>query len=122
MSLRQTVQQAIESGINALDDLAERATYTGIAPGTYNATTGAPVNTSTPYSGVPMVLTGYSKEEIDGENVLAQDMKAIIATRSLTPVPTITDKITRGDGSVWSVISIKTDPAGAAWVLQVRRP
>ncbi len=120
------IQDAIQSGLAALRPtelgIQTLATYTRIAPGTYNVTTGVPANTVTPYANVPTVFTGYSKEEIDGESVLAQDLKAIIATLDLIPTPTVNDRMTRADGSIWSVMAVTTDPAGAAWVLQVRRP
>lgn len=122
MSLRAAIQQAVQSGIVALDDLAERATYTSVGTPSYSPATGAVTTPSTNSTSVPMVFASYSRMEIDGEAIRAEDQKAIVATKDLTPVPTINDSITRADGTVWSVIAIKTDPAGAAWVLQVRRP
>ena len=122
MSLRAAIQQAVQAGIVAIDDLAERATYTSVGISTYNATTGGVTKASTAFASVPMVFASYSRMEIDGEAVRAEDLKAIIAARDLTPVPTVNDTIARADGTGWSVIGIKRDPAGAAWVLQVRRP
>lgn len=122
MSLRDAIQQAVQAGILSLDDLAERATYTSMATPSYDATTGTITKPSTSYASVPMVFTSFSRMEIDGEAVRAEDLKAIIATQDLTPTPTINDTITRADGTVWSVIGIRTDPAGAAWVAQIRRP
>lgn len=122
MSLRDAIQQAVQAGIVALDDLAGRAVYTSKGTPTYSATTGAVGGSSTALANVPMVFASYSKLEIDGEAVMAEDQKAIIAVLDLAATPTKNDVITKADGTVWSVISIKTDPAGAAWVLQVRRP
>lgn len=122
MSLRTQIQQAVQAGITTMDDLAERATYTSVATQTYDPTTGTITTPSLHSADVPIVFTSFSRMEIDGEAVRAEDLKAIIATKDLTPIPTVNDTITREDGTVWSVISIKTDPAGAVWVLQMRRP
>lgn len=122
MSLREQIQQAVQDGIAAMDDLAESSTYTSVGTPSYTPSTGAITEPSTLYAGVPIIFTSYSRMEIDGEAVRAEDQKAIIATQDLTPMPTINDTITRADGTIWNVISIRTDPAGAAWILQVRRP
>lgn len=122
MSLREQIQQAVQSGIAAMDDLAESSTYTSVATPSYTPSTGAITEPSTLYAGVPIIFTSYSRMEIDGEAVRAEDQKAIIATMDLVPTPTLNDTITKADGTVWNVIGIRTDPAGAAWVLQVRRP
>lgn len=122
MSLCDAIQQAVQTGIVALDDMAKRATYTSMATPTYNATTGAITTPSTSYSGVPIVFASYDTREIDGETIRLEDQKAILATLDLAATPTKNDTITKADGTVWSVVSIQTDPAGAAWVLQVRRP
>lgn len=122
MSLRSVIQQAVQTGIAALDDLAERATYTSVRTPAYDALTGTISKPSLAYPTVPMVFTSYSRQEIDGETIRQEDQKAIIAQLALTPVPTLNDTITRADGTVWTVVSVRTDPAGAAWVLQCRRP
>ena len=122
MSLRAVIQQAVQTGIAAMDDLAEQATYTSVATPSYDPATGTITKPSASYAAVPMVFTSYARKEIDGEVIRPEDQKAVIAQLSLTPVPTLNDTITRMDGSVWNVVSVMTDPAGAAWVLQVRRP
>lgn len=122
MSLRAQIQQAVQAGIAAMDDLAERATYTSMETPSYNAATGTITKPITTYADVPMVFTSFSRMEIDGDAVRAEDLKAIISTQDLTPTPTVNDTITRADGTVWSVIGIRADPAGAAWVVQIRRP
>lgn len=122
MSLRQQIRQAVQTGINALDDLAERARYTSVRTPNYDALTGTISKPTLAYPNVPMVFTSYSRQEIDGETIRPEDQKAVIAQLALEPVPTLNDTITRPDGSVWTVVGIRTDPASAAWVLQVRRP
>lgn len=123
MSLRTQIQQAVQVGLAALDDIPELATYQHApATPTYNASTGESSAVPTPYPGIRIVFTSFRRDEIDGTAIRAEDQKAVIAVRDLTPTPTINDKITRADGNTWSVIGIRVDPAGAAWVLQIRTP
>jgi hypothetical protein len=122
MSLRSQIQQAVQAGIAAIDDLAELATYQSVLTPSYEPSTGVIAQPTWTIADVPIVFTSFSRMEIDGAAVRAEDLKAIVATRDLTPVPTINDTITRANGTVWSVIGVTTDPAGAAWVLQIRRP
>lgn len=122
MSLRATVQKAVKTGVKALGDIRESATYGGVSTVVYDPATGTMVTTTSGGGIVKMVFTSFAFMEIDGSAVLANDRKAIIPTLDLAIVPTLNDTITRADGSAWNVIGIKTDPAGAAWVLQIRRP
>jgi len=122
MSLRQQVQQAVQAGMRAMDDLPESADYKSVTTPSYDPTTGTITTPNTQHVGIPVIFTNFSRREIDGEAIRAEDQKAIIATRDLPATPTINDTITRADGIAWSVIGIRTDPAGAAWVLQIRKP
>lgn len=105
-----------------MDDIPESSGYASVGTPSYAPSTGVITATPTTYPNVPVVFTNFSRMEIDGQAIRAEDQKAIIATRDLTAVPTINDMITRTDGTVWSVIAIRVDPAGAAWVLHVRKP
>lgn len=120
------VQTAIQQGLAALRDPAldvqKLVTYTSVATPSYDPATGAITTPSAAYPDVPAVFTSYGRKEIDGETIRPEDQKAVIAQLDLMLVPTLNDTITRADGSVWSVVDVMTDPAGAAWVLQVRRP
>lgn len=105
-----------------MDDLAELATYTSVATPSYDPSTGTITTPSARYPDVPIVFTSYARKEIDGEVIRPDDQKAIIAQLALTPSPTLNDTMTRADGTVWTVVAVMADPAGAAWILQVRRP
>ena len=122
MSLRTTVQRAVKTGLKAMDDIQETATYSGVTTTAYDPATGTITETSGGGGVVKMVFMSFSFMEIDGVAVLANDRKVIIASLDLDVTPTLNDTITRADGSAWNVIASKTDPAGAAWVLQIRRP
>lgn len=120
------IQDAIQQGLGTLRDpdlgIQTLCTYRSVGVPSYVPSTGVITATPTSYTSVPAIFTSFSRREIDGEAVREEDQRAIIATLDLTPVPTVNDTIVRADSSVWSIIGIAQDPAGAAWVLHVRRP
>ena len=122
MSLRGHVQSAVQAGLRATGDMRQSADYTSVATPSYDPSAGAITLPKATHIGVPVLFTNFSRMEIDGQAIRAEDQKAIMATRDLPATPTVNDTITLADGIVWRVIGIKTDPAGAAWVLHVRTP
>ena len=63
----------------------------------------------------------YRKDEVDGDAIRMEDQKCLIGATILTVTPTLNDTITRGSQS-WIVQGAQIDPAGALWIIQVRRP
>ena len=120
MGLKETIQQAVRGGLAALDNLQESIQYNAAGAPSYNATTGAPGVTMTSQT-VKGTFARYRKDEIDGEAVRLEDQKCLIGATLLTVTPTLNDTITRGS-ETWVVKGTTIDPAGALWVLQVRRP
>jgi hypothetical protein len=123
MGLRETIQQAVRTGLGALDNAYANVTYrsAGSPPGSYNTTTGT-VTTSPTSSTVKCTFVAYHKDEIDGDTIRMEDQKALIGATQLTVTPTVNDTIVDSAGKVWSVVRAKIDPMGAMWVLQVRKP
>lgn len=121
MGLRETIQNAIKSGMNAMGNIQETVTYTSVSTTSYNTTTGAITTTKTTTT-VAVVFDSYSRREMDGDTIRPEDQKVLVAKGNLTPIPGLNDTITRSDGTVWSVLSVETDPVNAHWQLQVRRP
>lgn len=122
MGLRETIQNAIQSGMNAMGNIQESVTYTAVSETAYNTATGAMTVTKQTYTAVKAVFDQYSRKEMDGDAIRPEDQKVLIAKKNLTPIPGLNDTITRADATVWSVISVQTDPVNAHWQLQVRRP
>ena len=122
MGLRETIQNAVQSGMNAMGNIQESVTYTAVSETAYNTTTGAMTVTKQTYAAVKAVFDQYSRKEMDGDAIRPEDQKVLIAKKNLTPIPGLNDTITRADATVWSVISVQTDPVNAHWQLQVRRP
>lgn len=120
------LQKAIQQGLKALKapalNIQKTATYTTVGTPSYNATTGTVTAPGTVFTKVPMVFDSFSRRDIDGEAVRAEDKQAMVSTLDLDAIPTLNDTVTMADGSVWGVIGIQTDPADAAWILHLRRP
>lgn len=116
------IQDAIRGAFTAFGDLAPVATYIAVTASSYDATTGAVTNTEKTYKGIPMVFARYKKREVDGDAILPEDQKVIIAALNLPVTPTVNDRIVMASGAIWKVMDKATDPATAVWVLQVRRP
>ena len=120
------IQDAVQEGLGVLRspdlDIQKLATYQSCATPSYDPATGAITSPTTVYPDIPVIFTSFKRIEIDGEAIRAEDQKVLIATQDLIPTPTVNDTIIAANGTLWSVMGIRTDPAGAAWVLQVRRP
>ena len=65
-------------------------------------------------------VDSYAATEIGAGAVLASDRKVFVICASLVIVPNTSDHITI-DGLSYAIVSVGRDPAGAAWILQVRR-
>jgi hypothetical protein len=122
MSLKDTIQDAVESAFEALDDVPESCTYTQTTSSTYAPATGVDTPATNTQTGVPVVFDVYSTRDIDGERIRASDQKALIAANDIVVTPKVEDTITRADGTIWTVEEVATDPATAMWELRVRKP
>lgn len=120
MGLKETIQQAVKGGLAGLGNLQGSVTYRAAGNPVYNATTGATALAMTDYT-VPATFVRYRKEDIDGDAIRPEDQKCLIGATHLTVTPTLNDTIVDG-ATTWIVQGGQIDPAGALWVIQVRRP
>lgn len=121
MSVATDIQRAVKSGVGALSGIKEPVTYKSAADPTYDTATGVSTVTTSAVS-VDVVFAGYRRDEIDGEVIRPEDQQCLIPASGFSVTPSLNDLITRADASEWSVVGIRRDPAGALWVLQIRRP
>lgn len=120
MGLQETIQRAVKSGLTALDNLQQTVSYRAASAPSYDPTTGAP-SVSRTGSTVKAMFVRYRKDEIDGDAIRPEDQKVLIGALGLGLTPTLNDTIVR-DSETWLVQGAQLDPAGALWVIQVRRP
>lgn len=122
MSLKAQIQRAVRAGISSMGDLAQRVTYISMGIPTYDATTGQVTMPRTTLANLPMVLARFSRREIDGDAVRAEDQKAVAATLDVPVTPTINDQLLDEQGVTWSVIGILGVPGQSVMTLHLRRP
>ena len=121
MGLQTTFKTAAQTIVTAFGDVAASTNYEAITSTTYNASAGTNAAVYATVGGVSVIFDVFMLKEIDGENVRAEDKKALIPALSIPSVtPSTDDRIIEG-GVVWRVMNIETDPASALWTLQVRK-
>jgi hypothetical protein len=115
MSYRQLISSAIDTAFNALGDLVTTCTYR--TKGEYSPSTGT-VGAGTDYS-CPAVITEYDFRDVDNTLIMATDRKAIVRAASLAVQPT-TEGVFLIGSKQFAIITVRTDPAGATYELQLR--
>lgn len=124
MGLRDDIQADLAEAFDEEDDLADAVTaFTGsrFLPGEYDPATGTS-GTTIAYSGRG-VFGSYSRQEVDGQHILATDIKVTALQNEVTldadgspATPQIDDTI-----NGLAVINVGKDPAGATWSIQLRK-
>lgn len=124
MGLRETIQKAAAAAIAATGNIAVSANYEVFATTVYSASAGTASTTVSTVEGVKVVIEDWSVYLVDGQHIQPNDRKAIIAANAISGVtPSPQDRLTMAASTeVWQVVRAMTDPASAAWTLQVRRP
>lgn len=131
MGLSAILQKAAQTTIRALGDVAQTITFYSLTAVTENNTTGVPARTETSTTS-RAILDAFTVEErqaaaagVPGRDpieIRSTDQKAIIAALDIPSVtPKASDRVVI-DSVSWEVFLVQTDPAGAAWVLGLRRP
>lgn len=128
MGLRDKVQSKVAKAFDKASQLADAVnsftgsyeTETGYDPVTEQA-----VVTTTTYTGRG-VLNNYDLNRIDGKNILHGDLQLISLVNEVTGKPDVdhlitTSDLVRGVDQQYKVITVTTDPAAAAYVIQLRR-
>lgn len=121
MGLADIFKDAAEAIIEAFDDIPVSVTYVQKGAATYTPATGAVTSTDTEYT-TTAIFDEYEMDEIDNNVVRATDKLAYIAANDLDVTPVVDDEITDANSVTWQVVNVRSDPADALWVLQLRKP
>lgn len=126
MGLVADIQAAVSQAFEALDDVPVAITYLSAATAgdVYDpiAETVTPSDTSI---SVNAILTNFSKEEIDGDNIRPFDRRVLIVASDLVDglgnlvTPKVDDKMTF-ESKTWQVQNVGTDPTKSVWIVQAR--
>lgn len=115
------LQNLAKQAFNLCGDTATTTTsgYYHITENEYDTSTGELVTTGNYYT-IKTLFTNYTQRELLNTDIKQTDMKVIIISKNLNFIPSIGDKLTRDDNSIWFVKNKEQDFAKCFWFLQVR--
>ncbi len=109
-----------------MGDTREAITYARDTGAITQSTTDGTLTRPTENLSVHMVPVAYTLQEINASNgaIQPEDVQGLVSATEfgLSIQPRPQDRVTRLDGSLWTVVSASADPARAVWFLQLRRP
>lgn len=128
-SLLDNQVQGLMKTLGQDDGLAPNHTYNQVTANAYDPATMTNGATEVSYADVPMVMARFKIEEIDGDVVVATDLKAIIAALDLAVQPAENDIIviqTAGTvagpvGTRYQVKGIMGVPGNSVHIVQIRK-
>lgn len=119
MSWVDLIQKQVAGAFEILDDLRTEVTYIEESSAEYSPATGS-VGTSVTYSVQNCIVTTYSVRDVNGTTVQINDRKVIMEASNLSFTPTSHGKLLF-NGSTYSIVNVRRDPAGATFILQARQ-
>jgi len=124
MGLKSVFGRAAVAALQAGGDVITESQYYHITSTVYDASTGLASAVAEQYT-ISGLFTKFSADSIDNENVLPSDVKFIVAQNDFTPgKPIQYDYVRRveAEASVqYNVQGFDQDPAGALWIIQLRK-
>lgn len=139
MGIRDELQADIAEAFDGdLADAVGTITLTGTVQGEYDPVTGTIPEVTQDYT-ARGVFSGYDRQEVDGQHVLATDIKVTILQNEFfdeagnRAVPKVGFTIIRGTKNSWfywffkysefatfRVLQVLQDPVAATWTIQLR--
>lgn len=120
MSFLALAKNLASVGIGISGDIARPLTLRRIVASGYDVLTDAPATTVTDFV-TKGVVTRPKVDEDDDSATLDITRRFLIAALDLATVPLDKDLIV-DDGKIYEIRQIKTDPAGALWIISGREP
>jgi len=125
MGLKSVFSNAAQTAFAAAGDVPASARFEMVGSSVYDASSGV---TSALSSSImtTMLFSNFSRAQIDNENVLPTDVRALLPQAYISGIVPATDnrvhKVEAGASTEYTVIEYGQDPAGATWWLQLRKP
>lgn len=119
MNLQTTLQAMTRQAFRALDGTLLSGVWMHRALPVYDPVTGDVVAPPAALYEVSVLVSQYSREEIDGVRILATDRRLCVRQAELPVAPTVRDRLDVG-GTLWSVQQLAQDAAGLTWQIQGR--
>jgi hypothetical protein len=125
------IKKQVQAGIHRASNAT--VAYRSLVTSSLDNETGKPARSEITKTGIKAVLASFKLSELtastsgvpgrDPIEIRLTDQKLIVATLDLPGVtPKASDRVQLADGSFWDVFLVQTDPAGAAWILGLRKP
>jgi len=125
MGLREVVQAAAATAVKAVGNIAVLSVYESFVSATYDTSTGVDTVAYSSTHDVLVIFSDFRIEQIDGQNVKAEDKIALIPQGLIPGVePRENDRVVHGypaSAVAWKVQKVNVDPAGALDQLHVRK-
>jgi len=121
VGLKDTIKQAVKTGMKAVGDVRVFITYTSVTLGSYDPETDTTAETVVNYTNVPAVNAKLVEREVEWFPADVITQKLLIAALDLPVVPKADDTVTI-DGSVWQVKRVNRVPGDSLWVVFVQEP
>lgn len=119
MSLQTTLQSMTRHAFRALDGTLLPGVWMHRPLPTYDPLSGDVIAPPAALYEVSVLVSQYSREEIDGTRILATDRRLCVRQAELPVAPSVRDRIDVG-GTVWALVQIAQDAAGLTWMCQGR--
>jgi hypothetical protein len=122
MGLREDIQGLVAGVPGVLGNLADSLTYRQTAD-TYTPATSAVAASNTDTACTGKIVQEMKHRVTDaGAVITAPSVKVLIPALELPSVtPKVGDRVIQGS-TTWIVDAVSIDPAGALWILALRRP
>lgn len=119
MNLASTLQAMTRHAFAALDSTLLPGVWMHRPLPTYDPVTGDVIAPPAALYEVSVLVSQYTREEIDGVRILSTDRRLCVRQAELPVAPTVRDRIDVG-GTLWQVLQLGQDAAGLTWQCQAR--
>jgi len=123
MGLRDTFKNAAQTALSAAGDVVENAHLYQEGSSVHNVSSGTVSTIDSRYL-LSAIFSKYKAYEIVGSHIQPHDLKATLAQKGFSPIPTVNDYVVRIEDNCstrYDVVDVKQDAAGATWNLQIRK-
>jgi len=117
MSIRGLIQDQVSEGFKKLGDLVVTVSYTPEGGG-YNPATGTLSVASS--KDAKAVITSYNMRQVNNTTIVSSDKQIIFPKKDLLFEMTVGGTLTDPNGSIYQIMNIVEDPAGATLTVQGR--
>jgi len=119
MKLKTFLKKSAQKAISGLGDVAKKIKFHQTIGGAYQSASGA-IGASTRSMNVSGIVSRFALTEIDNIDIKKQDLRLLVPANAFgSATPTTADQF-EIDNQLYTIVSVKTDPAEATYTFQLR--